>query len=206
MAVVSGFRFRVRLWWTTVPLAKVASRTFTVSLTFALLVLALLPTWAAQQPETFVPPRIASAVLPTSPPPNVIGGGEVLVEAVIDRSGTVTRPVLLRSTPPYAQLMLDAIVRWRFLPARAANPQGEEATVDAPVLIAAVYRPPTLFIGPTAGDPPKDLAVASREVPSPFALIAPAYPPNAASRRDGGAVIRSDDRRDGCNAERASQL
>ena len=149
-----------------------SSRTFTLAL-------GLSSALAAQQPAAFVPPRISSVALPAPSAPNVIGGGEVLIEAIIDRSGAVTRPVLLRSTPPYAQLMLDAIVRWRFAPARAPDPKGQEVPVDAPMLIAAVYRPPTLYGGPTAGEPPKNLAMASFDIPYPSALIAPAYPPKA---------------------------
>ncbi len=147
--------------------------------TLIVLALALPVGLPAQQPGTFVPPRISSAALPVAPPPHVIAGGEVLIEATVDRSGAVTRPILLRSTPPYSQLMLDAVVRWRFVPARAPNPEGKDAPVDAPVLIAAVYRPPTLLNGPTIGDPPKDLALASREVPAPTALALPVYPPRA---------------------------
>lgn len=148
---------------------------------FTLLVLALSTDLAAQQRATFFPPQISTAVLPAAPVPTVAGGGEVLIEAIIDRSGAVTRPVLLRSTPPYAQFMLDAVAQWRFLPARAASPGVSEAPVDASVLIAAVYRPPTLFNAATVGDSPKDLAVPSVEVALPAALISPAYPPRAAN-------------------------
>jgi outer membrane biosynthesis protein TonB len=150
-----------------------------LSRTLILLALVWSMDMAAQQPGTFVPPRISSGALPLVPPPHVIAGGEVLIEATIDRSGTVTRPILLRSTPPYSQLMLDAIVRWRFVPARAPNPEGKDAPVDAAVLIAAVYRPPTFLNAPTLGEPPKDLALASRDVPYPSALIPPVYPPRA---------------------------
>jgi TonB family protein len=141
--------------------------------------LALPAALPAQQRPPFSPPRIVFADLPAPPPPMAVGGGEVLVEAIIDRSGTVTRPVLLRSTPPYAQMVLDAIARWRFQPARATGPDGVDASVEAPILIAAVYRPPTLLNGPTIGEPPKDVAVASRDVAYPAGLVTPAYPPNA---------------------------
>jgi TonB family protein len=146
------------------------------------LVLALSPAFAgAQQPAKFTPPRVSSAALPAPPSLNVAGGGEVIIEAIVDRSGAVTRPVLLRSTPPYAQFMLEAVARWRFLPARVASPGSPESPVDSPVLIAAVYRPPTLFNAPTVGESPKDLAVPSVEVPFPAALVPPEYPPLAAN-------------------------
>src|SRR5688572_24036671 len=95
----------------------------------------------AQQRAPFSPARILTVDLPAPPPPTIIGGGEVLVEAIIDRHGTLTRPVLLRSTPPYAQMVLDAVTRWRFQPARGPRADGVLEPVDAPVLIAAVYRP-----------------------------------------------------------------
>lgn len=135
----------------------------------------------AQPAATFSPPRILRAELPDLPAPNVAGGGEVLIEATIDRNGALTRPVLLRSTPPYTNMVLNAVNRWQFKAARASNGRDPELAVDAPVLIAAVYRPPTLYNGPTLGEAPKDLAVASGDVPYPAALIAPSYPPNALS-------------------------
>ncbi len=153
----------------------------------AVVALTLPTALAAQQPSLFTPPRIARSEVPAPPAPTVVGGGEVLIEAIIDRSGLVTRPVLLRSTPPYAQLVLDAVVRWRFMPATLRDPKGIVNTVEAPVLIAAVYRPPAMFNGPTAGEPPRELRVASGDVPYPSALISPGYPPNAVNAV--GAVV-----------------
>jgi TonB family protein len=136
---------------------------------------------AAQQPATFIPPRILNAALPAPPALTVAGGGEVLIEAIVARSGTVTRPTLLRSAPPYAQFVLDAIAQWRFLPARTSSAGTPETPVDAPVLIAAVYRPPAMFLGATVGEVPKDLATPTVEVVFPSCLISPVYPPNAAN-------------------------
>jgi len=145
----------------------------------AMMVLACCSLLAAQRPPAFAPPRLVRTSLPPAPLPTVLGGGEVLIEAIIDRSGTVTRPVLLRSTPPYSQLMLDAVMRWQFLPARAQNPAGGDAPVEASVMIAAVYRPPTMYNGPTLGDGPRDVATASGEAALPTLLVQPAYPPLA---------------------------
>jgi hypothetical protein len=135
---------------------------------------------STQPAATFSPPRILSAAVPDLPAPNVVGGGEVLIEATIDRNGGLARLVLLRSTPPYTDLVLSALSRWRFQPARASNGKDPEVAVEAPILIAAVYRPPTLFNSPTAGEPPKDLSAASGEVAFPAAMVPPVYPPNAA--------------------------
>ena len=146
----------------------------------AAIVLAVSTVAAAQPAPTFTPPRIISAALPDLPAPNVAGGGEVLVEATVDRTGKLTRLILLRSTPPYTSLVLEAVSRWRFQPARASNGRDDETPVEAPILIAALYRPPTLFNGPTVGEPPKDLAVATGDAAFPVSVVPPAYPPNAA--------------------------
>ncbi len=66
------------------------------------------------------------AELPPLPAPNVAGGGEVLIEAIVDRRGALTRPVILRATPPYTQLVLDAIAPWQFEPAREIDYKGVE--------------------------------------------------------------------------------
>jgi TonB family protein len=156
-------------------------RTTFLTGTLALMALVLPSVLGAQQAFKFIPPRISNIVMPTDPPMTVVGGGEVLIEAIVNQSGVLTRPVLLRSTPPYAQFMLEAVARWRFLPARASSPDAPEAPVDAPVLIAAVYRPPTFYNGPTLGEAPKDLAVPSVGVAVPAALIPPPFPPKAAN-------------------------
>ena len=145
----------------------------------ALLALVGASALAAQSLVQFTPPRISRAALPEPPGPHVVGGGEVLIEALVDRSGVLTRPLVLRSTPPYTQLVLDAIPHWRFLPAATTDRNGKVTPAEGSVLIAAVYRPPALFNAPTAGEPPKDVGVPSAEVPFPAGVIAPAYPPKA---------------------------
>lgn len=124
----------------------------------------------------FWPPRITQFNLPAVTPPNTIAGGEVLIEAFVSQEGVVTKTVPIRITPPYTQLMLDAVPRWQFQPAMTLNKKGLKERVDTSVLITALYRPATLLNGPTAGWPPKDIASASADVPFPFTLISPAYP------------------------------
>lgn len=145
------------------------------------LALAVTSAVAAQSVFQFVPPRVAQAAVPAAPGPHVVGGGQVLIEAIVSRSGLLTQPVVLRSTPPYTQLVLDAIPHWRFLPATATDRNGKEAPAEAPVLIAAIYRPPTLLNGPTAGQPPASVRAPSADVPLPVDLITPAYPVKAAN-------------------------
>ncbi len=122
------------------------------------LVLAWSVALAAQQPATFIPPRILNAVLPAPPALTVAGGGEVLIEAIVDRSGARDASVLLGALRPMRSSCSMRYARWRFLAARASSAGTPEMPVDAPVLIAAVYRPPTMFPGTTVGEAPDDLA------------------------------------------------
>jgi TonB-like protein len=148
-------------------------------------VVALSAVVSAQQPS-YTPPRLVRGDLPGLPPATVVGGGEVLIEATVDQNGALTHPIVLRSTPPFSNIVLDAVSRWRFAPARATTPDGKETAVDSTVLIAAIYRPPTLMNGPTLGDRPRDLADASSSSPYPVSTVAPSYPPQA---RSGSVVL-----------------
>jgi hypothetical protein len=134
----------------------------------------------------FTPPRLLKADLPPLPPPTIVGGGEVVIEAIVDRAGFAGRPIVVRSTPPYTQMVLDAMTTWRFEPARATTPDGKESAVEMPVAIAAIFRPPVLLNTPTIGEPAKDWSKPSADVAVPVALVMPNYPPNA---RDGGVVL-----------------
>jgi TonB family protein len=134
----------------------------------------------------FTPPLLVSGEPSGLPPVTVIGGGEVLVEATVDKSGALAHAILLRDTPPYGQMVLDAVSRWRFTPARATGDDGVDRAVDASMLIVAMYRPPNLFNNPTLGTPPADLGRPSSETPYPLTLAMPGHPPQAAS---GGVVM-----------------
>lgn len=53
------------------------------------------------------------------------------------------------------------------------------------VLVAGIFRPPTLNT-PPAGEPPRNVASASSGTPFPLATVTPRYPPLA---RDSGIVL-----------------
>ena len=145
----------------------------------ALVVTMVLAGWqVAQQPYT--PPRLAAG----SPPGiamQAVGGGQALVELSIAADGAVENVTTLRSTPPFTDMLIDHVRAWRFTPAlddpigRDGKAQGLRA-VPSRVLVAAVYRPPTLMT-PTQGERPVNVAAASPDVPYPSAIREPVFPP-----------------------------
>lgn len=152
----------------------------------ALAVLALSAAGVSAQRPAFTPPRLLKADLPPLPAPNIAGGGEVLIEAIVDRTGRLTRPSVLRGTPPYTRMVLEAVATWQFEAARVRGLDGTDTTVEMPVAIAAVYRPPVLSNTPTIGEPAKDWSKPSGDLAYPTSMAMPNYPPQA---RDGGVVL-----------------
>jgi len=98
------------------------------------------------------------------------------LQVSVNRGGIVSAVKVLRSTPPYTDLMMTAVQEWRFRPAERQGP------VESAVLVAAVFRPPTMNT-PTLGSPPADVASSPREVPFPTRILAPPYPPQAIDNR-----------------------
>lgn len=137
------------------------------------------------QETSYSPARLRSGKVPPIPV-TAIGGGEVLVDLDVSADGAVTRATPLRSTPPFTQFVLKAVGDWKFFPARdVANADrartGEPTSrvaVQSNVLVAAVFRPPSLR-APTLGEPPKDLSSGTHVLPFPLAMIPPLFPPKA---------------------------
>lgn len=133
----------------------------------------------------FTPALYSSGPLPLVPA-QTVGGGEVLVEISVTRAGEVRSVTPLRTTPPFTPAVVDAVGVWRFIPAEAARSVTLRERVDSKVLVAAVFRPPTLLNAPVLGEPPKDVATASAEIPFPTATTVPSFPPRALA---GGIVL-----------------
>jgi len=112
-----------------------------------------------------------------------VGGGEVLLEAAVDRTGAVTGMTTLRATATFTERMTQAVKTWRFTPAEADIPQARRRpggptaeAVETRVLVAGVFRRPSV-IGVTLGEPIKDVASPSPDIPFPTSLVTPPYPP-----------------------------
>lgn len=116
-----------------------------------------------------------------------VGGGEVLLEVSVDKTGAVTAMTPLRETATFTERMTQSVKTWRFQPAEAEIPAvrrkpGGPTTeaVDSRVLVAGVFRRPSV-IGVTFGEPVKDVATASTDIPFPTNLVTPPYPPGTMS-------------------------
>lgn len=152
-------------------LAVVAALAFAVSLE------------AADAPALF-----QSGTVPTLPVMSVdVGGGEVLLEVSVDRTGAISVIKPLRDTATFTERMTQSVNTWRFKPAErdiptAQSKPGGPSTerVDTKVLVAGVFRRPAV-IGLTLGEPVRDVAAASADIPFPTSLVPPAYPPAALS-------------------------
>ena len=142
---------------------------------------------AQAPPAGFSPARLRAGGTPPLPA-NVIGGGEVFLEVSVDTAGRVTGVTPLRTTPPFAQLLTDALRDWQFRPAEddvAPGPgRGDARPVRTPVpskvLVVGAFRPPTMY-GPTAGEPYKDVGTPSGETPFPLTTTVAPFPPLAYS-------------------------
>ena len=116
-----------------------------------------------------------------------VGGGEVLLEVSVSRTGAVTAIKPLRETPTFTERMIQAVKTWTFSPAQTDIPESRRKSggpttesVDSKVLVAGVFRRPTV-VGATLGEPIKDVAAGSADIPLPSSLVTPTHPPGAMS-------------------------
>jgi TonB family protein len=137
--------------------------------------------WAAVETAGYqqaTAPRLREAPLPFQMPHHALGGGEVVLEVTADGRGTVARVDRIRETPPYTDIVAAWTAGWRFEPATAAT-AGRRTGIDAPVLVVALFRPPSFYSGPALGEPPRTVGASAARLPSPQSLIMPVYPPTA---------------------------
>jgi TonB family protein len=121
--------------------------------------------------------RLRQGFVP-APRGEAYGGGQVVLELMIDPAGRVTAADALLATPPFTDAVADAARRWRFEPATAIIKE-RLTPVASRVLLVAVFRPPSLYAGPAPGAEPQRHGTPSDDVPWPVSLAMPAYPPTA---------------------------
>src|SRR5262245_9740293 len=128
-------------------------------------------------------PRLSGGGAPSFSP-MAIGGGEVVVELLVSEQGGVQTIRPIRETPPFDAAVASAVRGWRFV-AGTKETKGQSVPVAAPVLVAAVFAPPSSYGGATIATPPKTSGAPSGKAPRIGSLTPPAYPPN----RVGDAVV-----------------
>jgi hypothetical protein len=146
-----------------------------------LMLAVLLATSGAALAQMVSSPRLRTSELPV-PSPEAFGGGEVVLELAVDASGAVTQVTPIRVTPPFSETMTKMAATWRFQPAIVMSNKRETAA-PGKVLVAGLFRPPTVYAGPAPGAPPESRGKPSPDVPRPGALVMPAYPPNVTGDR-----------------------
>ncbi len=116
----------------------------------------------------------------------MVGGGEVMLELTVGKDGRVSNVDRLRVTAPYTDLLATAVQGWRFIPAESSANRERRTPVESHVLVAALHRQPSIYLGTSVGDVPRDLARPSNLVPVPHELISAPFPVTA---RGGGVVL-----------------
>jgi protein TonB len=114
---------------------------------------------------------LLTRVVPPPLPLQATSGGEVLMEASVGPSGEVLGITVLRDAPPFTQALVRAVTEWRFRPDAIGTIPGGR------VLVAGLFRAPTLLDVVPLPSPPTD--VPSARVPLPIRWERPPYPPNA---------------------------
>jgi outer membrane biosynthesis protein TonB len=134
---------------------------------------------SAEQPaqDSTSGPRLRDSVLPAYPP-RTIAGGEVVLELIVDAAGGVTDAQPLRVTTPFTDALVSATKSWVFEPSIRLV-EGDLVVAPGRVLVAAVFRPPTLYNGATPGTPPRTADLPSVHVPDLLGLTSPVYPVTA---------------------------
>jgi TonB family protein len=102
---------------------------------------------------------------------NSVGWTDEAIELSLDAMGQIEGMSELEGTGG-PSVIAPALTDWRFRPAVDGG-----RPLPSRVLVAAMFRPPVLYNGPTLGSPPEMLAAPSSEVPVPTATTPPGYPP-----------------------------
>jgi TonB family protein len=108
-------------------------------------------------------------------PPTTASGGEVVLGVTLDSAGEVEAIHVLVDTPPFTDALRDAVRQWRL------SREG-----DREVLIAGVFRAPTLFVMDPLS-PPEVPKAGPLTLPFPARWVRPGYPPYALG--DGVVIL-----------------
>jgi TonB family protein len=118
------------------------------------------------------PPRVVPPRLPLE----AVTGGEVILQVSLGPVGQVKSIEVLKHSPGFTEPLEAAVRQWRFGPSETGG--------DRQVLVAGMFRPPTLV---DVATPVPPAPAAGAAVPIPVRWERPAYPPTALG--DGVVVV-----------------
>jgi TonB family protein len=130
------------------------------------------------------PARFTDGSIPVRMPPNAVAGGDVLLSVAVSSTGVVGTVDVLRSTPPYTDIVAEAVRTWKFSPAL----DSKRKPMETRVLVDAIVGAPSINV-PTAGTPPKNVATGDTSIPFPAQTSAAVYPVNA--RSEGTVLVET---------------
>ncbi|HUL74775.1 MAG TPA: TonB family protein [Vicinamibacterales bacterium] len=123
-------------------------------------------------PAGVAPAQFRSGELPAIPV-LAVRGGALILDVAVGRDGSVRGIKVTQSTLQFADAVIATVKSWRFRPAgEAASP------VDSTVLVAVVFRPPSMY-APSTTAPTKDDGSAPKDAPFPLRIVTPSAPPRA---------------------------
>lgn len=138
---------------------------------------------AGREEETFVPPAPLSLV-PAPYPSQSLFGGEVVLDALVDRSGTASDVKVIGGDQPFLTKALAAVRSWTFLPARSSG-----HTVESRIAIAFEF--PQRYVPPRSSTvhhyDEDSWAVAQESAALPLTTVEPKYP--SASSAEGSVIL-----------------
>ena len=130
--------------------------------------------------------------LVTAPyPPQSLFGGEVLLDALVGRNGTLSDIRVIHGEDPFLQSALDAVESWTFKPATSAK-QPVESRISIAFQFPQPYAPPRQ---PTSHSYTEEARAVSHvpagakvsDAPLPLTTVEPEYPAGATAQ--GSAIL-----------------
>ncbi len=159
--------------------------------------------WHAMAPSAPAPDATSNApsltlpvplsVVPAPYPSNSLFGGEVLLDALVARNGTLSDVKVIRGDGPFLKNALDAVRSWTFYPARSSG-QAVDSRIAITFQFPQPYVPPR---GPTSRNYVEGssnvasslLAALPNDVAVPLTTVEAEYPAMAATNPQGSVIL-----------------
>ena len=150
---------------------------------------------AAQQSQGFSPPAPLSLV-PAAYPSQSLFGGEVVLDALVDNTGSLADVKVVRGESPFLEKALVAVRTWTFLPARLDG-RAIESRIGIAFQFPQPYVPPRTATIHNYEDSSSDSAEKNPDERGavPLLTVEPEYP--SGTEAHGGVILYADIGRQG---------